>query len=220
MFKQGSTAQFDFIGLVNTLTNFVLFNMLWLGGSLFVVTIPAVTAALFACVAPWGRGQSPDTPLITFWRATRRYWGKATVLGVIDLVLGGLIALNLNIIWQSGFESPIALPAFIITSLFGLFFILANVYLWPLLVTVDQPLRGWFKNGLRLAVAHAFWGILVAAASLIPLVIGVLLPRFILLTISFAGSALFVYMGAWRIIKRYLSEEDRAALGLVEEAIN
>src|SRR5690606_30338601 len=116
--------------------------------------------------------------------------------------------LNLNIIWQSGFESFISIPAFIITSLFGLMLILANLYLWPLLVTVEQPWRGWFKNGLRLAVAHPFWGILVAAASLMPLAIGAFLPRIMFLTVSFAGSALFAYMGAWRIMKRYLNQAD------------
>ena len=218
MFKQTGTSNFDFVEFFNTVTNFILFNMLWLGGSLFIVTIPAVTAALFASVAPWARGQSPDTPLVTFGTAVRRYWRKATVLGVIDFVLGGLIALNLYIIQQSGFESFIALPAFIITALFGLMLILANVYLWPLLVTVDQPLRGWLKNGLRLSVAHPFWGILVAAASLIPLAIGAMLPRIILLIASFAGSALFAYMGAWRIMKRYLDEADLQALGLEPEA--
>ncbi|MEZ4591583.1 MAG: DUF624 domain-containing protein [Chloroflexota bacterium] len=216
MFNNRSS-QFDFLEFFNTVTNFILFNMLWLGGSLFIVTIPAVTAALFASVAPWARGQSPDTPLITFWTAVRRYWRKATVLGLIDLVLGSLIALNLNIIQQSGFDSFIALPALILTALFGLFLILLNVYLWPLLVTVDQPLRSWFKNGVRLAVAHPFWGILVAIASLIPLAIGALLPRLIFLTLSFAGSALFLYMGTWRILKRYLDEEDLAALGLNEK---
>ena len=217
MFKQSSSSQFDFLEFFNTLTNFILFNMLWLGGSLFIVTIPAVTAALFASVAPWARGQSPDTPLITFWQAIRRYWLRATVLGVIDFFLAGLVALNLYIIGRAGFEQFIFVPAFILTSFFGLFLILANVYLWPLLVTLDQPLRSWLKNGLRLTMAHAFWGILVAVVALIPMAIGTLLPRFIFLTVSFAGSALLTYWGAWRVIQRYLDEEDRAALGLVEE---
>ena len=218
LFTQSGSSQSNILELFNTLTNFVLFNMLWLGGSLFIVTIPAVTAALFASVAPWARGQSPDTPLVTFWQNTRRYWLKATVLGVIDFVLGGLVALNLFIIWQSGFEQFIALPAFILTSLFGLLLILANVYLWPLLVTLDPPLRSWLKNGLRLTVAHAFWGVLVVAAALVPIAIGAILPRFIFLTLSFAGSALIIYWGAWRMIKRYLNEAEKEALGIAEEA--
>lgn len=218
MFNQNGSTQFDFLEFFNTLTNFILFNMLWVGGSLFIVTIPAVTAALYSSVSPWARGQSPDAPLITFWKAVRRYWRKATVLGIIDFVLGGLVALNLYVIQRSGFESFISLPAFIITSLFGLFLILANVYLWPLLVTLDQPLIGWFKNGLRLTVAHAFWGILVVVLALIPLAIGIILPRFIFLTISFAGSALITYWGAWHVMKRYLDEEELEALGVVEEA--
>ncbi|GJM41271.1 MAG: hypothetical protein DHS20C20_15530 [Ardenticatenaceae bacterium] len=217
MFNQNDSTQSNILELFNTVTNFVLFNMLWVGGALFIITIPAVTAALFASVAPWARGQSPDAPLISFWRATRRYWRKATVLGVIDLVLGGLISFNLLIIQQSGFNSFISLPAFIITSLFGLFLILANVYLWPLLVTLDPPLRTWLRNGLRLTVAHALWGIPVTFVALIPLGIGAAFPRFAFLTVSFAGAALITYWGAWRIIKRYLDEEDFQALGLEVE---
>ncbi|WP_420627185.1 DUF624 domain-containing protein [Candidatus Leptofilum sp.] len=214
LFKQNDGSPSNLLAFFNTLTNFILFNMLWLGGSLLIVTIPAVTAALFASVAPWARGQSADAPLVTFWTAVRRYWRKATVLGVIDLLLGGLIGLNLFFIWQNGFDSSIALPAFIITSLFGLFLIVANVYLWPLLVTLDPPLRSWLKNGLRLSVAHLFWGIWVAMMAMTPLAVSVFLPRVTFLILTFAAAALLTYWGAWRVMKRYLDAEDFQALGL------
>lgn len=214
MFKQSDNTPSTLLALLNTVTNFVLFNLLWVVGSLLIVTIPAVTAALFASVAPWARGQSIDAPLHTFWHAIRRYWQKATVLGVIDLLLGGLIGLNLYFIWQGGFESVLAFPAFVVTSLFGLFLIVANAYLWPLLVTLDQPLRSWLKNGLRLSVAHLFWGIWVAVMGMTPLVVSVILPRILFLILSFAAAALLIYWGAWRVMKRYLDAEDYLVLGL------
>ncbi len=210
----GRSPQIDWLELFGTLTNFILFNMLWLFGSLFIVTIPAMTAALFASVAPWGRRQSLDAPLSVFWTAVRRYWLKASVVGVVDLVLGSLVALNLYVIWQMGFEQFIALPAFILTSLLGIFLILANVYIWPLLVTLDPPLRGLFKNGLRLTVVHPFWGVLIAVVALIPIGIGLVLPRLFFLTVAFAAATLITYAGAWRIILRYLDEDDRKTLGI------
>jgi uncharacterized membrane protein YesL len=216
MFKLSSNSQFDLMELFNTLTNFILFNMLWLLGSLFIITIPAATAALFASVAPWGRGQAPDTPLLSFWTAVRHYWLKATIIGLIDLVVGGLVALNLFVIQQMGFEQFFTLPAFILTILLGVFLVLANVYLWPLLVTVDQPWRSLLKNSLRLTVAHPFWALLVAVVAALPVVMGILLPRFILLTLSFAGAALVTYWGSWRRIKPYLDEDDLSALGIEE----
>ena len=210
----GRSQQFDLMEVFNTVTTFILFNMLWLFGSLLIITIPAMTAALFASVAPWARGQSPYTPLLSFGRAVRQYWLKATVIGVLDAVLGGLIMLNLLIIRNMGFEQFLALPAYILTISFSVVLILANVYVWPLLVTLDQPLKALFKNAMRLTVVHPFWGVLIAVVAVIPIAVSTVLPRFFFLTVSFAGPALITYWGAWRIIRRYLDEDDLQKLGV------
>lgn len=217
MFQSGSNGRsslLDWLERLNPIANFVLLNLFWLFGSLLIVTIPAMTAALFASVAPWARGQSPNAPLGSFWTAVRRYWFKATMMGIIDLVLGGLIVLNLLAIRRMGFEQFIAVPAFTLTVLFGGFLIVVNVYAWPLLVTLDQPLRSLLKNGLRLAVAHPFWGVLVALVVIGTLLVSLLLSRITFLTISFAAAALITYWGAWRIMQRYLDEDDLKMLGL------
>jgi uncharacterized membrane protein YesL len=214
MVAEQQKGDIDWMEVFNTVTTFVLFNMLWLFGSLLIVTIPAVTAALFASVAPWARGQSPYTPLLSFLTAVRRYWFKATVIGILDLVLGGLVAFNLLSIRQMGLEQFIALPALILTVFLTATLILTNLYVWPLLVTLDQPLALLLKNGLRLTVAHPFWGTLVAVAASIPLVVSLLLPRFFFLTVSFAAAVLITYWGAWRMIRRYLDEDDLQELGV------
>lgn len=215
MVAEQQKGDIDWMGVFNTVTTFILFNMLWLFGALFIVTIPAVTAALFAGVAPWSRGQSPYKPLAMFGKAMRHYGLKATAVALLDLFVLGFVILNLLIILQQiGTDHIMGMLALIVTSLVGITLILANVYLWPLLVTLDPPLRDLLKNGVRLGILHPIWGLLIAAAAAIPLVLSLILPGFFLLTLTFAASALIIYWGAWRIIQRYLTEKDLKDLGL------
>jgi uncharacterized membrane protein YesL len=60
--KEASSQGFDWMELAQTASTFVLLNMLWLFCSLLIITMPAATAALFATIAPWGRGRSPSEP--------------------------------------------------------------------------------------------------------------------------------------------------------------
>ena len=173
-----------------------------------------MTAALFASVAPWARGQSPYRPLLHFWTAVRRHWLQATLIGLIDLILGGLVALNLLSIRQMDFGQFITLLPFILTLFFAIALILTNVYIWPLLVTLDQPLTSLIKNAVMLALGHPFWGGLVAIIALIPLGIGLVLPRFFFLTVAFAITAFITYWGAWRMIRRYLDQDDLQKFGV------
>lgn len=217
MFESGSNGRspsIDWMELMNVAANFVFLNLLFVFGSLLVVTIPAMTAALFAVIAPPVRGQLSDPPLAAFWRATRRYWRNATIVGVIDLVVAGSVALNLLILWQTGFEQFFAVPALVITILLGGLLALVNVYIWPLLVTLDQPPRSLLKNGLRLAIAHPLWGFLLVIMALLLFVISLFLPRILFLIFTFSAVALVTYWGAWQKIERYLDEEDWLALGM------
>jgi hypothetical protein len=104
--------------------------------------------------------------------------------------------------------------ALIVTSLVTILLILANTYLWPLLVTVDPPLPLLLKNALKLAIAHPLWGLLVAGAAVLPLLITLLLPQAFLITVTFAATALIVYAGAWRVIRRYLNEKEIHTFGV------
>jgi hypothetical protein len=83
---------------------------------------------------------------------------------------------------------------------------LGNIYLWPLLVTVDPPLPDLLRNALKLAVLHPFWGLLVAGTAILPFLVSFFLPQLFFVTVTFAASALIVYAGAWRVLRRYLDE--------------
>jgi len=206
--QNGRSQQFDWMDVANTITTFILFNGLWLFGALFIVTLPAVTAALFAGVAPWTRGQQPYRPLATFGQAMRRYWLKATVIVLLDLAAAGFIILNLLILRQMGTDHIMGILALSVTILAAVLLILSNVYLWPLLVTLDLPLRDLLKNGIRLGILHPFWGLLVAGTAVIPLALSLVLPGFFLLTVPFAAAALIIQWGSGRIIRQYVSDDE------------
>lgn len=206
--QDGRSQQFDWMDVANTITTFILFNLLWLFGALLIVTLPAVTAALFAGVAPWTRGQQPYRPLVTFGQAMRRYWLKATVVVLLDLAAAGFVILNLLILRQMGTNHIMGILALSATILVAVLLILSNVYLWPLLVTLDPPLRNLLKNGIRLGILHPFWGLLVAATAVIPLALSFVLPGFFRLTVPFAAAALIIQWGSWRIIRQYVSEDE------------
>jgi uncharacterized membrane protein YesL len=199
---------------VNAASTFILLNMLWLFCSVLLVTLPAATAALFAVLAPWARGQSPSQPLANFFVAIRRYWLKATAVALIDLVLGALVIFNFLVLRQMGIEQIPVVISLTVTVILAVLLVLSNIYVWPLLITLDLPLRLLLKNSLKLGVAHPFWAFLVTIMAVLPFGVSLILPRFFFLTVTFATSTLIINWGAWRIIRRYLDETEIEKLGV------
>ncbi|MCB8943729.1 MAG: DUF624 domain-containing protein [Ardenticatenaceae bacterium] len=203
---------FDWMELVNTVSTFILLNLLWLVCSLLVITLPAATAALFATIAPWGRGQSPSEPLANFFVAMKKYALKATAVSLINLLLGSLVTFNYLALRQIGTDQLLPIMTLIVTTIITFLLLLSNIYLWPLLVTVNPPLSALIKNSLKLALVHPFWGAGVLVGGLLPFLISLLLPQAFFITVTFAATVLIINAGAWRIIRRYLDEEDLQTL--------
>ncbi len=216
MGEQGASHSqgFDWMELAQTASTFVLLNMLWLFCSLLIITMPAATAALFATIAPWGRGQSPSEPLAKFFVAMKQYGLRATAVFLLNLLIAGAVILNLLILRQMGIGQIIVTMALIVTVLVALVLVLANIYLWPLLVTLDSSLLDLLKNALKLALAHPIWGVFVAGTAVIPLLVSLLLPQAFFIAITFAATALIIYAGAWRVIRRYLDEKEIQNFGV------
>lgn len=195
-----------FFELVEIASTFVLANVFWAVGSFFIITMPAATAGLFAVFVPWVREQ-PFELLSTFFGGMRRYWLKSTAVFLINLVIGGFVLLNLLILPQIEMRPIVTLLPLSVTVLVAGVALMTNVYIWPLLILQDLPLRHLLQNALKLALGHAGWTVLVLALAIAPLVLGFLLHRVLFLTASFSAAALAVSWGAWRVIERYLVEE-------------
>jgi uncharacterized membrane protein YesL len=90
--------------------------------------------------------------------------------------------------------------------------LMANIYLWPLLVLFDFPLRRLTRVSLQLAFAHIGWSLLTLGLALLPLATALFVPPLVSVMAVFSASVLIINWGAWRIIQRYATPEELASL--------
>ena len=190
---------------------FILANLLWLLLSLPLITLPLATAGLFATLAPWGRGK-PSEVFRDFFGGIRQYWRKAMLIGLIDVLLGGLVAVNFSIFRLMNMSQPVALVSQSITFFAGLLLLLVNLYVWPLLVTFDLPLRDLLETAVKLVFAHPFVSIGMLLGTLAILLVCTLLPAAFSLLATFSACAWFISWGAWRVLRGHIAEDERVRL--------
>jgi uncharacterized membrane protein YesL len=167
--------------------------------------LPAATAGLFATLVALVRGRSTNT-FSDFFGGIRKHWRKATALGFVDLAIAAIVAANVLIIQRMDWGQLPTLLSLNVTILAAAVTLLVNLYVWPLLVTQEIPLRALWATALRMVLVHPVWtlGLLVAAA--VPFLPALFLPRVVLLTVSISSSASIISWGAWRVIQRYVDE--------------
>ena len=188
----------------------LLATLLWFVFALLIVTLPAATAGLFAVLAPLVRGRDAEF-FATFFGTMRRQWLKSTVVVVADVLLGGLIAVNLSVL------NVMNLPEQVLWSLRGVYIflgiaaVLANLYAWPLLVLFDLRLRRLAVVSLKLALTHIRWSLFTLGLALLPLSLALVTPVVGIL-VFLSTVVLIVNWGAWRVIEKYATPEELAAL--------
>ncbi|MEP7287494.1 MAG: DUF624 domain-containing protein [Chloroflexota bacterium] len=204
----GTTSFFAVLDRVGT---FVTANLLWIFCSLPIVTMPAATAGLFAILAPWARGKQPE-PFAAFFGAFRQQWRKSTVIFVIDLIVASIVVANVSILARMDMGQFLTRISQVMTLFLAIVALMINLYVWPLLVTFEMPLRQIFNTAARLAFGHAIWSLGLLIAALLPLLLTLLLPAMFAVILTFATSALIVSLGSWRVIRRYVVPEELAKL--------
>jgi uncharacterized membrane protein YesL len=199
------TSLSDFLDRAGT---FVLANLLFVLLSIPLVTIPAAAAGLFATMTKWARGQQAEV-FRDFFAGMRRHWRRATLVGVIDLLVGGLIVLNLSIFRLMNPSQIVVVLSQSATLFLALMAICANLYLFPLLVMFeDVPLRRLIETSIKLVFAFPFWSVVLLVLLGLPVLISLLvLPAAVLVLVTFSTVALSVSAVVWRVVKRYTVED-------------
>lgn len=197
--------------LFDRIMTFVLANLLWFVFAALIVTLPAATAGLFAVLAPLVRGRDAEI-FTTFFGAMRRQWFKSTVILVVDVALGIGIFLNARAVDQMNPPALIFWLFFSVYIFLGVGGLMTNLYLWPLLVLFDLPLRRLAAVSFRLALGHALWSLFVLGLALLPLVLVLVAPPVISAVAVFSTTVLIINWGAWRIIEKYATPEELAGL--------
>jgi len=196
---------------IDRAASLVIANLLWTFCAMLILPLPAATAGLFAVTAPLARGRDKEF-FSTFFSTMRRQWRKSTLVMLVNVALGALVLVNLSAL--ESMPLPELLLWFLrsLTFVLGLTLLLANLYLWPLLVLFDLPLRRLLVVSLQLTLAYPLRSLLTLALGAAPLVLGLFLPLWLLAVGLVALSALGVNWGAWRVIRQHATKEELAEL--------
>ncbi len=188
-------------------SGFVLANLLWVVFSLPLVTMPAATAGLMAVMSERVRGVDGSV-FDTFFGAMRTRWRAARVVGLIDLIVGGLIALNLTVFGMMTPDDPIMIVSGAMTLFVAILLLSANVYALGLLGLDELRARRVLDMSVRLALAYPLRTFATVAAALGPVVVSLLLPRAVLVLVTGSCVASVVAWGSWRVIRRHLTDDE------------
>lgn len=183
--------------------------LLWMFLALPLVTLPAATAALFAVMFHWMRGQQPET-FALFFGTMRQRWLKATLAAVLDLLLAGLLIVNLLIFQLMDLAQWMAVLSLSVSLFAAVLLVVVNVYVWPLLAVWDVPLRRIIEFAVQLVFMRPLWSIATTIATLSPFLMVAVLPAALTLFIVIPIAAYMACRGTWYLAQPYLSADDIA----------
>jgi len=183
------------------------------------ITVPAGILAVLLCVPQALVGLFYGTvglvrpaqgeTLGRFWRGFRRTYLTAAGLGALNLVVAGILFVDIRFFWVLG-----TWWSQVIASVFGslaVVQILANIYAWPLLAWYPQPLMQLVRRAVLLTAAHPILG-LSAVLSVFVFIVSFLfaVPSGLMGLLPAIGPGMIsvlISLYAWRAMKRYAEEE-------------
>lgn len=161
----------------------VVLNLAWVALAFSVVLLPPATAALFDVTHELARGRTPD--LMDFARAIRRHFWRAWGWALLNLLVWGIVIVNLLFYGQFADLWAMALQAVFV--LVGIFWFVSQLYVWPYILEQDAPSlpRALRNAALTVLAAPVFSLVLVLLIGAVLLVSYLLLLPLVALATGF-----------------------------------
>ena len=187
--------------LANLVTAFLLMT---------IIGAPFGLLGLFALMNAWVQETQPGF-FSVYLGAIRRHWRTALPLGIIDLIFGGVIVFNFSVFpaMGPGFFTILSLT---MTFCVCVVLLMTNLYAWSIVSLLNLPFRGTLKLSLYLTLSRPFRSLLVALATLIPLVASLFLPIAFALFLTVSLSGYIGVRGVWWVLRAQFSREELAEL--------
>lgn len=186
--------------LLDVIGSLILINLLGVLAAIPLLTLPPALAAVFAATARLARGEGADL-LKDFGEAFRHLFFKSWLVVLANVFIGLAVLANLRLV-QSG-QIPLGGLIGGVSIVVGTLWLLVNLYLWPLLVMLDQPLGRVLALAARLAFGHLPWSLVLGVLATLAVLAALAVPLLLALC-GFAAIALLINWGTWRVIRRYL----------------
>ena len=162
-----------FMLLCSKFVNLTQLNLLWLVCSLPLFTLGASTCAMLSCLTAMKKEE--PSGFKAFFRAFCKYFRQATILWLLMVFLGLMLALDYRIVAYLEFPGRLAVIGLICFCFLGL--VLVSGLLFPLLVRYPGSLRDTVVNGVLLSLAHLPKLLLITGMNLLPVLLLLVLPQ-------------------------------------------
>ena len=169
-------------------TDFFLLNLMWLLACLPVVTAPPATAAMFGVVRDRARGKEAGVFGAFVLRFRQNFW-QSLVVSVLWALFGGALFLDFLVANQLSGGAQVVMRSLLVLA--TILYVLASVFLFPVMVHYDTRWTAVPKNVLLLSIGRLPTTLLclltVAAMATLTFVV----PVLILITGSVTAYAVY-----------------------------
>lgn len=153
-----------FWNFMTKIVDVICISLLWMVCSLPIITCGAATASLYNFTLHQVY-DAEDSVLHGFFSCLRKCFKKATVIWLAELFIWSFLALDCYLAWRffvlnSGILATAVLAVIVFVTLIC---IMASIYVYPLLVIYDFPIKKIFRDSVIISVTRLFHTISVLA---------------------------------------------------------
>lgn len=199
------------VGLTKVADVFIL-NLLLILCSLPVFTFGAAYTAMYYVTLKMVKDEDCYT-VRSFFKSFRQNFKQATVIWLLILAVGGVLALDLRVmngeVQGVVVSDGVAKVMSVLLIAAALLFILAVTYVFPVLSRFENTTRNTLINSLLMGIRHFPKTILIIIINVAPLVLMYLQPRALILVLVIFG--LTAYINSYffsDIFKLYMPKEE------------
>lgn len=143
-----------FWNFMGKITDVSCMSLLWLLTSLPVFTIGASTAAFYSFTLD-AVGDNEGRVIGSYFSAFKANFKKATLLWLLQLTLGALLAVNLYAAWNFYLTKGIIALGFLsLSGCAALVAICCSVYIYPILAAYDFPVKKILMDSFIMATGN------------------------------------------------------------------
>ncbi|WP_018142852.1 DUF624 domain-containing protein [Alloscardovia criceti] len=185
----------SFSTIMSTVGDLAVINILWLVGSLPLVTIGASTAALFDTVRALEAGDDAHY-IRRFWKAYRTNIGKNILLSLLFFAFYGLALFNLWYLGQGAGGTDFAALSYGINIAIIIVVAVLTVFVFPFATRTPLSVLAHIKHAATLALRYPKAAVSMTLINAIPLAVLLFVPGGFSFVLFFWG-LLFTGMSAW-----------------------
>ena len=178
-------------------------NILWALLTVLVITFPVALVGLFGVMFRWAIGKDPEV-FSVFFGTIRRTWRKAYLATALDILVGGLVLLNLRIFEVMNGSDVLIYVSRGATFSIALLLVLTNLYLWTLIAVWDAPFRRLLKLSIQLVFAQPLWTVAIFIGCIVVVIASIILPIAFLIAASGAVMGYILSRGTWIVVTKYV----------------